>query len=258
MRNKGISKNIVKTNLINTNFIRVVNKNSLNEVINTNIYKEIKLTDDSLSYVQVLPEELPLNVVNSLSIGNSYEKMNENELQYFLRNSSISEEEVLKENSFTEFEFFKIDRCCNIDYLLTKQQEDFYQLQGVFLSEYGKIKALRQISPMELPYIIMDIIDKQGLEEFTALIAENIFFKLVKEDDKYLVVIYTVKDENKSNKKGESLLTIQTLTLYTIVIKDNEFILVNDVNDKLFFETNDIKIKKITDEFVKTIGLKED
>lgn len=252
LKNKGTSKNIVRAKIEDYVFVRVTNIDSLNETININIYMQLNGTDGSAKYKLVAPQELPVSIVNKLTLDNSYEKMSEIEIVGFLNTLKKLQGQVYESNKFEEAEFLEINSVCDVTYLFAKgEKEKFYALNRLIINEFSVAHTLDVVSPYELPYVVMDIVDRFKLKEFTAIVMINHFVRVVKRDDKYICIVYQfVPDETGASKNS-----VKVLDIYTIAETDKDFVLIKDEESDLFYPMNEEILKDITSDFLDTIGL---
>lgn len=249
IKRKGISKKIMKAHLMNSKFIRVTNVNQLNETINISLYKELIGDDNNIDYVKVFPDELPMNIVNKLTIDSTYEKVNQEEAEEFLNKLKSQQMLIEDNNTFNAQEYLKVDTICDCSYILAKEKENkFYALSTLRTNEYGVIKGQSIASPVELPYILMNILEKNNFDSVTILILQDHFVRIVKEKNKYLCIIYQFSDN-----EGKPL--VKTLDLFTIVETENEFALITEKESELFVKIDEVSMRRYSKDFLETIGL---
>lgn len=249
MRKKGIIKTLLKCEISGTKFLRATNVNELNENINISLYIEIIGDNNEISYKKVYPNELPVNTVSKLSSMNNYESVTKEEADNFFKIIKEINKKVKDVNEFNDFEYLTIDGCSDITYILCKEEkQDFYNLGSLFLDEKGKVIEQSIIQSMELPYVLMDILDKNDFKSITILLFENHFVRVVKEDDKYIILIYQyVPDEYNP--------LINLIDAYTIVQGKEEFYLIRDSKSDLAIKLDENNMQKYTFDFLRTIEL---
>lgn len=246
---KGLKKNIVKSTIDNMEFVRVTNLNEQNELINVNIYT--KIND---KYKSVLPNQLPYQLVNKLHLENTYTKMTQEEIISFLNKLDNVKEEIKAQNQFNSFEYLEIDTAVDVNYIVTKTEGvNFYNLGAFKVNEFGIIEQETFVQPLELPYVMVNIIDSnKDFEHKTFLICTNHFAHVYRLGNKYLTLIFEFKP---SVNKEEDKSSVQLRGMFTIVNMDDSYHVVMDEQNKLFVELNEEEFLPVFEVFLNNIGL---
>lgn len=247
---QGLKKNVVKATIEGMEFVRVTNLDANGELINVIMYT--KVND---RYKVVLPSELPHQVVNKLAIDNSYAKMTEEEIIAFLDALKSIKEDIKTQNDFLPLDYLVIDTVVDVNYILTKEgNSKYYALNSAKVNEFGIIQHNTSVTPLELPYVLIDIIDNGDDFKFnTFLVHQNVFAHVYREEDKHFVVLYEFKpaEENAPNP------SVQVKGMFTLVKTNNEYSIVFDTESSLFVELNQEKFQLILDGFLDNIGLEK-
>lgn len=247
---QGLKKNVVKATIEGMDFVRVTNLNPNSELINVVMY--IKVNG---KYKVVLPNELPHQIVNKLSIDSTYTKMTEEEILEFLDSLKEIKEKITAQNEFAQLQYLSVGNVIDINYLLTKETNaNYYALFSLIVNEFGVIKDNLPVTPIELPYVIMDILNEDGnFKSKTFLVHQNFFAHVYKDEDKYLTAIFEFKPSDKEEENP----SVQVRGLFTIVEIDGKYTVVFDTENKLFADINEDKFTKVLDSFLQVLGLQK-
>lgn len=245
---QGLKKNVVKAVIDDMEFIRVTNLDSNGDIINVIMYMK---TNDK--YKVVTPNEIPQRIVNKLAIDNTYVRMEEIEIINFLNVLKEIKKLISSQNDFIPLEYLVVDSVIDVNYIVTKSNEEkFYALNSVKVNEFGVIKESSSVSPSELPYVLIDLIEKdKNFNNKTYLVYQNIFAHICREDNKYLILIYEFKEATE--EVNQEMVTVKRS--FTLIENEGKFILVTDMENELFLEMNDEKFKSISKDFLDNIGL---
>lgn len=247
---KGLKKNVVKATVDGMEFVRVTNLDANGELINVIMYLNV-----NGRYKVVLPNELPHQVVNKLAIDNSYEKMNEEEIIAFLEKLKDVKENIKSQNDFLPLDYLAVDTVVDVNYIVTKEANStYYAINSARVNEFGVIQDNTSVTPLELPYVLINIIEEDcEFENKTFLVHQNIFVHVYREEDKYFAVLY----EFKPVEEKELHPSVQVRGMFTLVKTDEQYTVVFDSENELFIELNDEKFQTILDGFLINIGLEK-
>lgn len=248
---QGFKKNIVKATIDKNDFIRVTNLDENNSLINVVIY--VKKND---KYKVVKPMDIPYSIVNKLSIDNTYKIMNDKEIDEFLNSIKGTNKLIKEQNKFIPLEYLLINTVVDVNYMLAKEANlDYFTLNSLLVDEEGVIQYQDIITPTELPYILIDIIEKEKDFNYkTFLISQNIFAHVYKDRDKYLTILYEYKDSQVENEPS----IVEDLGKFILVKSKDNYTIVFDVGHELFSNINKEKLEEISNEFLKTIKLSKE
>lgn len=250
IRDIGISKNIRKTIIDDELFVRVVNTNSLDEIINTIIYKKVQMGDKNV-FKEVLPYDIPYYLVNKINTA-KYESMEEYELKEFLSLIDSQVQEILNVNQFEPADYLKVGNVCNVNYYLVKDNKfGYYCINSLIINEYGKIVGESSVPPSVIPYILMKFIEEnEKINRFNILVAPDTFVCVFKDNNKYLVKAYIL-----TQSKNLQELNLSEQVLCTLVMEDEQFLIVRDFENDLFLKTDDLTNKRFLNYFLKNVGI---
>lgn len=250
MRNFGLLRTVVEKTIDGQDFIRISNQNENGEIINTHIYQTIKADDGNL-YKEVFPQNLPYDITNKLSLINSYKPVDEIKSVKITKSLELLKDKILSSNKFEPYEFIDIDTVCDIFYILAKAPNvNFYSISSLIPNEFGVINGIIPVLSNELPYAIMDMLEKEDFKARTLLVYNNIFARIVKRDNKYCVLIYQLTQDKDIPDS-----TMKLNNIYTIVKEDSNYILVFDKENKYFEKLSQGDIELLTKDFIQDIGL---
>ena len=248
---QGLKKNVVKATVDGMEFVRVTNLSANDEIINVIMYTKV-----NGKYKVILPNELPHQVVNKLAIDNTYAKMNEEEIIAFLDVLNNVKDDIKSNNEFLPLEYLAVDNVIDVNYILTKESGiDYYAISSLKVNEFGIIQENTSVTPLELPYVLINIIDEhKAFENKTFLIYQNTFAHVYKENNKYLTVIF----EYKSNEDNEAEYpSVQAKGMFSLINIDGKYTVVFDSENELFVGLTNEKFQKVLDGFLVSIGLEK-
>lgn len=247
---QGLKKNVVKATIEGMDFVRVTNLNPNSELINVVMYLKV-----NGKYRVVLPNELPHQIVNKLSIDSTYSKMDETEILEFLNSLKDIKEEIEKQNEFAHLEYLSIDNAIDINYIVTKEKNNnYFALFSLIVNEFGVIKANVPVTPVELPYVIMNIIDENAeFKSKTFLVHENFFAHVYKEGDKFLTSIFEFKPATKEEENP----LVQVRGFFTIVEMDSKYTVVFDTENSLFADITEKSFETVLNDFLEVLDLQK-
>lgn len=260
---EGFNKNIIKAKIQDTNYIKVSNllngelSNSQRQaIINTTIYRK-----DENGYEAVTPLEIPVEHMNQLSFKKAYKIMNEDEIKDFLNEIDNSLEKIKNNNKFiTSYDEVIIGHSADIYYVANKQKDiEYYSLSGIKVNSLGEIKEQYAINPNELPYVIIDILNNNpNISNRTFIIAVNTFVHIHKEDNKLILMIGFIDDNEKFsngevNKEQTNSLILRIRGIYTLAINNNRYTFLNEKESEVLLNIDEEKKLNILNEFKENI-----
>lgn len=248
---QGLKKNVVKATVDGMDFVRVTNISANDELINVIMYTKV-----NGKYKVILPNELPHQVVNKLAIDNTYSQMNEEEIIAFLDALSGIKDDIKSNNEFLPLEYLAVDNVVDVNYILTKEAGiEYYAISSLKVNEFGIIQENTSVTPLELPYVLINIIDeKKDFDHKTFLVHQNTFAHVYRENNKYLTVIF----EYKPNEEGkEEYPSVKAQGMFSLINIDGKYTVVFDTENELFVGLTDEKFQKVLDGFLANIGLEK-
>lgn len=248
---QGLKKNVVKATVDGMEFVRVTNLSANDELINVIMYTKV-----NNKYKVVLPNELPYQVVNKLAIDNTYSKMNEEEIIAFLDALKDVKDNIKSNNEFLPLEYLAVDNVVDVNYILTKEAGiNYYAISSLRVNEFGIIQGNTSVTPLELPYVLINIIDEnKDFENKTFLVHQNTFAHVYKENNKYLTAIFEFKPNEKEEDEHPS---VQLRGMFSLINIEGKYTVVFDAESKLFVEVTNEKFQKVLDGLLINIGLEK-
>ena len=251
MRNLGINTNYYKTIIDGQVFIRVVNTNGNGEIINITMLQQC-IIGNNKKYKTVLQNDLPYDIINRLSMNSSFEKLSEGEIKSIELILDATCNAIMKNNSLSSIGVTEIGMVCSFPYAISETKTSKGVLNPItklITNEYGKIVATTSIQPIEIAYVIMDMLEKSDFKSRTFLVYNNTFVRILKmDDDKYMVFYYYLNEENGIMKFNPNY--------YCIKQDDDKYIIIYNQESEYFNRLTHEELMKITDDFLETIDLK--
>lgn len=258
MNIEGFTKNAIKAIIDDTLYIKVSNilGGDLLQgktIINTVLYRK-----DENGYEAVTPLDVPIEHRNKLSYSKTYSLMNEDEIKEFLSAIKDSILKIKNNNKLIEYDELIIGNACDIYYAMTRTG-NYRSLSGIKVNSNGEIKEQIVISPNELPYIVIDILNNYPeLKNITMVVTTNVFVHVHKSEKG--VIIYTgyiSENENFSTGKvGEEQVNQAVIKIngsYTLALNENNYTFINDKESEVLLSFTEEEKSLILDELKENI-----
>lgn len=238
-------KKIYKLEIDGCLFLRVININENNELLNIYVYKK-----ENGLYKQVYPTDLGIDIQNKLNVSEDYEPILD---EKFINEFTDCVKNIVKKvktvTQFKNVDYVDIDIVYDTIYsfIKPKNTKNIYELNGLVIDENSNITAYKNIPSVELPYILVNILNKYDKKNIIIHIFKDLYVKVEKHNN----IIYVIAYEFQNNSDG-TFLNINNI--YAIVTNDREIKIINDLNDSILYKFKDktyldMVSKEFLDEF---------
>lgn len=244
---EGFNKEFIKVTIKGTTYIRVTN--TLNRllynlkeqsIINTTLYKK---TEDGFEELVLI--DLPVEHINKLSYSNIYKAMNDKEINEFKSSMNILSDKIKENKCIESLDDFMLINVLDNYYISNKVKDiNVYSLTNIKVNSLGQINKQSAINPNEIPFVIVDILNKcPFIKNRTFIIAINTFIHIHKEEDKLIIMLGYIDDEDFDN------LTLKISQTYILGINDNKYTFLDEKEGEVLLNIDNNYKMSILNEF---------